>query len=96
MTNEQIKTHEDFVLNADGTEGVVWTDSIGIAERYFKGAVERGVLPLGGDTKSSRRRADGRKAERVFGIKMRGFEEQMVSLVGQYVELAEKLQGEKA
>ncbi|CAD6581198.1 MAG: hypothetical protein ASARMPREDX12_000389 [Alectoria sarmentosa] len=96
MTNEQIKTHEDFILNADGTEGVVWSDAIKIAERHFPEAVAKGILPLGGTTKTARGKADGSKAEKVFGMKMIGFEEQIVSLVGQYVELTEKEQGQKA
>ena len=96
MTNEQIKTHDDFVINADGTEGIVWTDSIKIAERHFPMAVEKGILPLGGNTPTLRHRVDGSKTERVFGMKMKGFEEQIVSLVGQYVELAEKQEAQKA
>ena len=90
MTNEQIRKHEDFVLNGNGTDGIVWTDSLLIARRIFPGAVERGILPLGGNTQTVRRKVDGSRAEKVFGIKMRGFEEQIISVVGQYVELAEK------
>ncbi len=94
MTNEQIQTHEDFVLNGDGTDGVVWTEALKIAEKHFPEAVEKGVLPLGGNVQAHRRRVDGSKAEMVFG-KMMGFEEQIVSLVGQYVELVEKQHGPK-
>jgi len=96
MTNEKIQTHEDIILNADDTEGCVWTDTIKIAEKHFPRAVKKGILPLGGNTPTARRRVDGSKAERVFGIKMMGFEEQIVSVVGQFVELAEKAQGQKA
>lgn len=92
MTNEQIKTHEDFVLNENGTEGAVWADTITIATKHFPKAVAKGILPLGGNTQTARRRVDGSKAEKVFGLKMIGFEEQIVSLVGQYVELTEKQQ----
>lgn len=87
---------KNFILNADGMEGCVWTDMIKIAEKHFPGAVEKGILPLSGNTLTARRRVDGSKAERVFGNKMIGFEEQIVSLVGQFVELAEKAQGQKA
>lgn len=95
MTNEQIKTHEDFVLNENGTEGIVWADTIKIAEKNFPMAVAKGILPLGGNTQTLRRRVDGGKAEKVFGMKMIGFEEQITSLVVQYVELAEKQQSRK-
>ena len=95
MTNEHIKTHEDFVVHENGTEGVVWTDTIKIAEKHFPTAVAKGILPLGGNTQTLRRKVDASKAEKVFGIKMIGFEEQMVGLVGQYVELAEKQQTRK-
>ena len=95
MTNEQIKGHEDFVLNENGREGIVWTDTIKIAEKHFPTAVAKGILPLGGNTQTLKRRVDGSKAEKVFGMKMIGFEEQIVGLVGQYVELAEKQQSRK-
>ncbi len=96
MTNDQIKTHEDFVLNANGMDGIVWTDTIKIAEKHFSEAVAKGILPLGGNTPTARRRVDGSKTEKVFGMKMIGFEEQIVSIAGQYVELTEKLQDQKA
>lgn len=95
MTNAQIKTHEDFVLNENGTEGVVWTDVIAIAKEHFSKAVEEGILPLGGNTQTARRKVDGSKAEKVFGLKMIGFEEQVVSLFGQYVELSEEVRSRK-
>ena len=96
MTNVQITTHENFLLNANGTNGIVWADAIEITEKHFPMAVEKGILPLGGYTQTLRCKVDGSKAERVFGIHMKGFEEQIVSVVGQYVELAEKQQGHKA
>ena len=91
LTSDSIKgQHEDFVLNANGTDGIVWNDALKIARKHFPDAVAKGVLPLGGNTQTARRKIDGGKAEREFGIQMKGFEEQIVSLVGQYVELAEK------
>lgn len=95
MTNEKIKGHEDFILNSDGTEGAVWADAITIAKKYFPEAVGKGILPLGGVTETAKRMIDSSKVERVFGIKLMGFEEQMVGLIGQYVELVEKEQGKK-
>ena len=82
MTKEQIKTHEDFVLNADGTDGVVWTDTIKIAEKHFPKAVAKGILPLGGKTPTSRRRVDGSKTEKVFGMEMVSFENRLSVLLG--------------
>lgn len=101
MTNEQTKTHEDFVLNVDGTEGIVWAETIKIVERNFPDAIANGILPLGRNTQTKRctvdgSKADWSKAERVFRLETLGFEEQAVSLVGQYVELAEKQQSQKA
>ena len=85
MTNEQIMTHEDFVLNADGLQGIIWTNTIKIAEKHFPKAVANSVLPIGGKNQTRRCRVDGSKTERVFGMRMIGFEEQIVSLIGQYV-----------
>lgn len=94
VTNEQIKTHEDFVLNANRTEGTVWPDTIKIMEKHFPEAVAKGMLPLGEGTQIARRRIDGSKTERMFGMKMIPFKEQIISLVGQYVELTEAARSE--
>lgn len=95
MTNEKITGHEDFVLNSGGTAGTDWADGLEIAKKHFPEAVEKGILPLGGETVTAKRMIDSSKVENVFGIKLMGFEEQMLSLVGQYVELMEKEQEKK-
>ena len=76
----------DFIVHGST---VVWDDALEIVKRHFPKAVEKGILPLGGTTPSQKALVDGSKAEEVFG-RMKGFEEQVVSLVGQYVELATK------
>jgi hypothetical protein len=68
----------------------VWDDAIYIARKHFPEAVAKGILPLGGSTPAQILRVDGSRAEKVFGFKYRDFEAQVVSLVGHYVDVAEK------
>lgn len=90
LTSDQIGNEGgDFVLNSS-VEGIVWDDALDIVKKHFLDAVDNGILPLGGHTPTGKRKIDGSKAENVFGIKYRNFEEQVVGLVGQYVQLVEK------
>ena len=54
----------------------------------------QGKLPLSGSVQTKLLKVDAGKAERIFGFRYRSFEEQVVDVVGQYLELLEK-EGEK-
>ena len=98
LTNEKIKGHEDFVLTGSGRDGIEWADALKIAKSHFPDAFEERILlsdKRDNYVQTAKRRLDGSKAERVFGITMRGFEDQVVSLVGQYVALAKREQSRK-
>ncbi|KAL8776582.1 MAG: hypothetical protein Q9213_008218 [Squamulea squamosa] len=82
----EVNGNEDFILNAGGVEGMQWNDAKEIVKRRFPEAVERGLLPCKGETETRAMRVDGGKAERVFGFEYKGFEEQIVSVVGWYLE----------
>jgi hypothetical protein len=68
---------------------VVWNDANGIAGKLFPDAVSRGALPWGGSIPAVYQKIDGRRTVEVFG-KLRSYEEVVMSIVGQYLELKEK------
>jgi nucleoside-diphosphate-sugar epimerase len=66
--------------------GVVWDDALEIVRRRLPEAVESGVFPMGGMTRSNVMKFDASETERVLGIKFQDFEEQIVSVAQAYVE----------
>ena len=72
-----------FVISAPAR----WDDVVGIVEREFKDAVEEGVLSTGGGQGSAVLNIRGDEVERVLGFRYLSFEEQVKSVVGQYLEL---------
>lgn len=77
-------------LIASPGKGIVWDDVTALAAKLFPEAVEKGILPLGGVQGSLTVNYDVSRTEEVTGVKFRGLEEQVKSLIGQYVELAGK------
>jgi nucleoside-diphosphate-sugar epimerase len=77
-------------LIASPGKGIRWDDVTGLVRRMFPREVERGVLKLGGRQASLTVDYDVSYTERVTGVEFRGLEEQVKSLIAQYVELAEK------
>ena len=67
-----------------------WDDTKRYAEKHFPEAVNSGLLPNTGSIPSMTMKFDVSKTEKQLGIKARSFEEMVVDVVGQYVELAEK------
>lgn len=86
----QIDGNQDFILTAGGIEGIQWNDAKEIVRKRFPEAVEKGLLPCQGSTETRVMKVDGSKAERVFGFKYKDFEEQIVSVIGQYLEAVER------
>ena len=89
LTNEKIpKEGGDFFLDSGDREGVVWDDALEIVRRRFPEAVRKGVVPCTGHTATKR-------VETTFGVRFRGFEEQVLGVVGQCISLMEKSGGGK-
>lgn len=80
-----VGAYRGFVVDAGKVD---LNDVVGIARREFGGAFEKGILREG-RTNSVSRDFDARETEEVFG-ELRGLEEMVKSVVGQYVELKEK------
>ena len=58
-----------------------------IVARKFPEAVKKALIPNDGYQSSTVVHADASKTEKVFGIKFKGFESQVESIVGHYLEL---------
>ncbi|MCJ1326210.1 hypothetical protein MMC10_002874 [Thelotrema lepadinum] len=71
------------------THAVVWGDAFGVVEREFPEAVKGGVFK---DREAPTFAApwDASETERVLGIKFRSYEESVVSVAGQWLELLGK------
>lgn len=75
----------DYILTADGVEGVVWDDGKK-AVRNLKGAE---VLKMNGIMETVKWRVDSSVTNKVFGWECRTFEITMRDLVRQYLELVQ-------
>ena len=80
-----------FVLSSP----VRWDDVVGILERNFEDAVEKGVLSTEGGQGTAVLDIRGGEAEEVLGFRYLSFEEQVKSVIGQYVELKSTDKGRK-
>jgi hypothetical protein len=67
-----------------------WEDTKVYASKHFPQAVEKGLLPNNGSFAGFQLKTDPSRVEKVLGIKPKSFEDIIVDLVGQYVELSEK------
>ncbi|KZF19758.1 NAD(P)-binding protein [Xylona heveae TC161] len=78
---------QNYILNSpDWNAGATYDDALDIVKRRFPDEVASGVIPMGGTLPTIPVKIDSSKAERAFG-KFKGFEEQVVDAVGQYVEM---------
>ncbi|KAH8811362.1 hypothetical protein F5884DRAFT_876580 [Xylogone sp. PMI_703] len=85
--NPKIEGNQAFVTSSNGIDGMVWDDIFEIVKKYFPEAVADGRLSLTGGQPTHPVRLDSRKTEDTFGIKLASYEEQVKSVVGQYLGL---------
>jgi hypothetical protein len=67
-----------------------WNGSKDYVKKHFPQAVESGLLPNNGEMPSSILKVDVSKTEEQLGIKAKSYEEMIIDLIGQYIELAKK------
>ena len=70
---------------SEGERGTVWEDAIEIVNKNFPEAVKKGILPNNGATATKRTKIDSSRTEKVFGFKFASYEEQVKSVVRQYL-----------
>lgn len=86
--NRQKVKAGDCLIASPG-KGIAWNDVNEVVKKWFPEAVRNGILPLDGEQGSLTVNYDVKYTEQVTGVKFAGLEEQVKSLIGQYVELAE-------
>ena len=85
---------QSFMICYDWKLRPQWDEAKAIVEKKFPDAVKAGILPSGGHVESICCRLESKKTEEVFGFR-HTYEEAVVSLVEQYLELYEKEQAAK-
>lgn len=71
----------------NGAEGIRWEEVNEIVRRLFPEAVQEGLLPNSGGSKTLACHLDVSETERTFGWKFQGFVRQVESVVEHYLEL---------
>lgn len=86
----EIAGNQSFLTVSEGLKGTTWEDSLKIVEKHFPEAVKKGTLPNNGTAPTVYNTVDVSKTEKTFGFVHKTYEEQVVSVVGHYLELLEK------
>ena len=85
-----IPGNQSYLTVSEGLAGTTWQDSRKYVQKHFPEAVADGTLPNNGEAPTVYYNTDASKTEKVFGIVHQGYEEQVVSVVGHYLELLKK------
>jgi nucleoside-diphosphate-sugar epimerase len=83
----KIEGNQNFLAVSEGERGTIWGDAIEIVNRNFPEAVKKGILPNNGVALTKRTKLDASRTEKVFGFKFQSYEEQVKSVVKQYLGL---------
>ncbi|KAH6609947.1 hypothetical protein Trco_003293 [Trichoderma cornu-damae] len=83
----QIPGNQAFMATGDGIDGMVWEDGIRVVKQNFPEAIAQGRLKTTGKQPTIIVRVDAKKTEETFGIQLAGYEQQVKSLVSQYLEV---------
>ena len=83
----KIEGNQAFVVTSDGIDGAKWEDAIETVRKYFPEALSDGRLKSNGKQRTVVVRVDARKTEKTFGIRLTSFEDQVKSLVSQYLDV---------
>jgi nucleoside-diphosphate-sugar epimerase len=83
----KIPGNQSFLASSEGINGTTWSNAIEIVNRNFPEAVEKGILPNNGTALTKRTKIDVSRTEEVFGFKFQSYEEQVKSVVKQYLSL---------
>jgi hypothetical protein len=88
LDEKKVVGNRSFVLDVGN---VVLDDANEIVRKAFPEAAEKGLLPLDGTIPAVWQKLDVRETVEVFG-KLRGYEESVRDVVGQYLQLKAKAQ----
>ncbi|KAH6637868.1 hypothetical protein C7974DRAFT_462263 [Boeremia exigua] len=85
--NPAMSGNRRLLCSSGGLEGTVWDAAKEVVRRRYAKEVADGVFSLAGTAPSRPMRFDVSETEKLLGWEFIGFEEQVVSVVDQYVEL---------
>ena len=85
--DSKVAGNQAFLATSGGVDGVVWEDGFKIIKKHFHKAIADGKLSAEGEQQTVLVRIDASKTEKTFGFKFLGFEEQIKSVVSQYLEV---------
>jgi nucleoside-diphosphate-sugar epimerase len=83
----KVPGNQSFLAVSEGERGTVWEDAIEIVNKNFPEAVKKGILPNNGTAATKRTKIDSSRTEKVFGFKFASYEEQVKSVVRQYLSM---------
>lgn len=83
----KIEGSQAFILSSDGLNGATWEDAIDVIKKHFPEPLADGRLKSTGKQPTAIVRIDASKTEKTFGIRLSSFEDQIKSLVSQYLEI---------
>ncbi|KAK0102613.1 hypothetical protein ONS95_006222 [Cadophora gregata] len=86
LDTAKVPGNRSFLLQSGDGGKIVFDDALEVARENFRGAVEEGILPLGGTTGNAYQIVESGETEEVFGG-LRSYREAVESVVGQFVEL---------
>lgn len=89
--NPRVEGGKSFMICYDCESRPQWDDAKEIVSKYFSEAVKAGILPNKGSLESVCSKLDSKETEETFGFK-RTYEEAVVDLVEQYLQLLGKTQ----
>lgn len=81
---------QDYVVSGEGVKGTVWSDALDYVKKHFPEEVKNGVLPLGGKALTKKVKVDSSKTEEAFNMKLKGYEEQVLSVTRHYLKLVKR------
>ncbi|TVY16702.1 putative uncharacterized oxidoreductase [Lachnellula arida] len=83
----KIEGNHSFLAVSEGQRGTRWEEAIEIVNCSFPEAVKKGFLPNNGPATTKRTKVESSRTEKVFGFKFQSYEEQVKSVVKQYLGL---------
>ncbi|UKZ82668.1 hypothetical protein TrVFT333_010462 [Trichoderma virens FT-333] len=81
--------NEDYLANSHSLQRVQWDQSFDIVKKHYPKECAEGIFKVDAAERPKTQKAmvDSTKAEQAFGITFKSFEEQILSIAGQYLEL---------
>jgi hypothetical protein len=84
-----IPGNTNYIATANAPTGIQWADALALVKREFADACEKGLFTVNGaeEPKTLPSSVGSSLTEKTFGIKFKGFDEQVRSLAEHYLEL---------